>query len=489
MYKLIHALFFIAILSSGLAQAQSDSGLLPPNTLSGNATGTRGAARPVSIGTSGATVPLLNGNNTYSGSATFQGSFSLTSLFNCMLGTNGAGLVGCISSGISGIYDVKSYGAACDGSTDDYSAIMNAISAAQAAGGGTVMFPGGKCATTQMIAISGAPDGYTKVTLKGQGQYASWLVGKGPSFTGACLVQFGGQGRVEGMSFNNGSQIGVTGVSMHGVCNNRPYGGGGVDHLTIENSLFFGFGLSGNNCVYNTGAQQATTSVFNSTFNYCWHGYKADTWDVGAVIQENHMFNVVQGIILDGTANAVEGVNILNNEILAGDPRSGATAFRPLDIVNACYDCHIAFNVFDAAPVGVGNYCTTSGLSRAVRIQGSATTSFVTNWMAKGFLANGSYNIGLRLTGNTFPDGCNAFIENATGFTASSNWAFAGSASGQWLSVVNSQNFSVTNNIAFGPTGGIAVGGTVANCTFGNNVVTGPSAMGAPCVSTGNVGP
>lgn len=466
MFKYLAA--FLLFASS--AFAQTDSGLIPNNTVLGNTSGIRGAPRPIPMPSSG--VTSLGG-----------GTGALT------LG-QGLARSGQQIFSTAPYFNVTEYGAVCDGTTDDYSAINAAVLAVQAAGGGTVVFPGRVCVINQMLAISGSPNGYTKISLQGQGQYSSYLVGKGASFTGACVVQFGGQGLVDGMSFNNGSMAGVSGASMHGVCNNRPFGGGGIDHLVIQNSLFVGFGLANNACIYNTGGQQATTSVFNSTFNGCWHGIKVDTWDVGAVIQGNHMFNVVNGILLDGTANAVEGVNILNNEILAGNPRTGAYNFRPLDIINACYDCHVAFNVFDAEPIGVGNYCEGSGnLSRAVRIQNSATTSFVTNWMAKGFLASGSYHIGLRLTGNTFPDGCNAFIQNTTGFTANSNVAYAGSSDGQWLSVVNSQTFSVTGNVAWGPRGGIAVGGTVSKCTFGNNVVSGSSAMGTPCTSTGNVGP
>jgi len=466
MHKLLCALLFTLVF--GVAHAQTDNGLIPPNTVLGNNTGSRSSPRPIPVPASG--VTSLGG-----------GTGALT------LG-QGLARSGQQIFSTAPYFNVTEYGAVCDGTTDDYSAINAAVVAAQVAGGGTVVFPGRVCVINQMLAISGSPNGYTKISLQGQGQYNSYLVGKGSSFTGACVVQFGGQGLVDGMSFNNGSMAGVSGASMHGVCNNRPFGGGGIDHLVIQNSLFVGFGLANNACVYNTGAQQATTSVFNSTFNGCWHGIKVDTWNVGANITGNHMFNVVNGILMDGSANAVEGVNILYNEIISGNARSGATNFRPLDIINACYDCHIAFNVFDAEPVGVVNYCASNALNRAVRIQNSATTSFVTNWMAKGFLANGTYNIGLRLTGNTFPDGCYAFIQSAIGFSASSNWAFGGSSDGQWLAIVDSQNFAVVGNIAYGAWGGIAVGGTVSKCTFGNNVVTGTSAY-SPCTSTGNVGP
>lgn len=468
MHKLFSTLLLVVAILSGAAHAQSDSGLIPNNTVLGNTSGVRGSARPIPMPSSG--VTSLGG-----------GTGALT------LG-QGLARSGQQIFSTAPYFNVTEYGAVCDGTTDDYAAINAAVVAAQAAGGGTVVFPARVCVIEQMLAISGYPSGYTKISLQGQGQWGSWLVGKGASFVGTCVVQFGGQGLVDGMSFNNGSMASVSGASMHGVCNNRPYGGGGIDHLVVQNSLFVGFGLADNACIYNTGGQQATTSVFNSTFNGCWHGIKVDTWDVGAVIQGNHMFNVVNGILLDGTANAVEGVNILANEILSGNARSGATNFRPLDIVNACYDCHIAFNVFDAEPIGGTEYCRTNGLNRAIRIQNSATTAFTNNWIAKGLLANGTYNLGLRVIGNTLPDGCYAYFENATGLVYNGNFMFGGTVDSTQLSVVNSSVFSVTGNVGYGLGSGLAVGGTVSKCTFTGNVVGGSSAY-SPCATAGNTGP
>jgi hypothetical protein len=60
--------------------------------------------------------------------------------------TSAVTLVNAHSAGIealenSAVYNVKNYGATGDGTTDDYTAVSNAISAAYTAGGGTVYFP------------------------------------------------------------------------------------------------------------------------------------------------------------------------------------------------------------------------------------------------------------------------------------------------------------------------------------------------------------
>ena len=56
-----------------------------------------------------------------------------------------------IVSNNANIFLIMNYGAACDGSTDDTTPLNNAIIAAQAAGGGTVLIPGAKCRINGVI--------------------------------------------------------------------------------------------------------------------------------------------------------------------------------------------------------------------------------------------------------------------------------------------------------------------------------------------------
>ena len=68
------------------------------------------------------------------------------------LDNDGTGVLGWRVCGDT--YDVTSYGAACDNSTDDTSAIQDAIDAAEAAGGGTIQLPLGTCRVTT-VTVSG----------------------------------------------------------------------------------------------------------------------------------------------------------------------------------------------------------------------------------------------------------------------------------------------------------------------------------------------
>jgi hypothetical protein len=62
-------------------------------------------------------------------------------------------------------FNVKGYGAEGDGSTDDTTAITNAVSAAVSAGGGTVYFPEGTYKITSQVTIGDT----TQIVLKGNG--------------------------------------------------------------------------------------------------------------------------------------------------------------------------------------------------------------------------------------------------------------------------------------------------------------------------------
>jgi len=103
-------------------------------------------------------------------------------------------------------YSVKDFGAVGNGVADDTTACQAAITAAQAAGGGTVVFPDGTYLTSSALTIAG-----TAVNLAGQGQPRSQILGTGAAQNG-ITVSVGGVG-ISGLYIKHAGSSG-TGVSL-----------------------------------------------------------------------------------------------------------------------------------------------------------------------------------------------------------------------------------------------------------------------------------
>jgi len=84
------------------------------------------------------------------------------------------------------VHDVRSYGAVCDGTTDDATAIQAAIDAAEAAGGGIVHIPSGKtCAIDSTLTVDG-----NSVCIE-SGSTRLGIIRAGSSFSdGDALIRF-----------------------------------------------------------------------------------------------------------------------------------------------------------------------------------------------------------------------------------------------------------------------------------------------------------
>lgn len=104
------------------------------------------------------------------------------------------------------VFDVKTYGATGNGTTDDITAINSAISAAASAGGGIVLFPRGTYRTSAEIAVTSS-----NIHLEGEGIAASVIK---CDLSVPKAVRFGYKGTTPGTSVpvvnNSVSKIAVT---------------------------------------------------------------------------------------------------------------------------------------------------------------------------------------------------------------------------------------------------------------------------------------
>ncbi|NVN45164.1 hypothetical protein HW537_14865 [Asaia siamensis] len=118
--------------------------------------------------------------------------------------------------------NVKDFGAFCDGSRDDTSSFLKAISVLQAKGGGRLYLPnGGRCVISQTLSVTKQP-----VVFSGAGKYNTTLTETKPSID---IIQFNGTyfgGGVENLTITSGAAANQGGAGIHAI---------GVSDVVIRN--------------------------------------------------------------------------------------------------------------------------------------------------------------------------------------------------------------------------------------------------------------
>ena len=285
---------------------------------------------------------ILFGN----GSAAFATSSSLfwdntnsrldigtTSPFTTLAVRGGGYFSGNLSAGslsvVGTTYDVRSYGAKCDGITDDTTAINNTISAASAAGGGTIEFPAGTCVMDSAMAIP-----YTGSTNPVQEPLRLTGTASSPdSYLGNS--QYGTSAPIGGttldLRYAGGDGTHVAKIDTRGA------GSLQIDHLTIKssgtdattfifttntslnihNDVFIGNPLCDRQTCTQTVIQLGATSPLSSTVgtNAATDGFQG----YGTNITGNYFAHIKIAVGFGGSAN---GVNVSNNTV---DSTSGSS--------------------------------------------------------------------------------------------------------------------------------------------------------------------
>lgn len=281
------------------------------------------------------------------------------------------------------LFNVLDYGATGDGTTNDTAAIQAALTAAEAAGGGTVFLPKGEFKITDTLDLPG------QVSLEGQGQFSILRVYAcdGINILASNVI---GPRRVANFWLYGNSAAAFSGI----VCD-LASPGARAQGMVFEGLYiaFFGTGVKSHGMWH---------SVFRScTMNHVWTGFNFYNQNVKILLDD---CRITHGGLVGGSGNSV-GVQV-------GDAVSAA---RPEDmqITNS-----IIFG-FNQAIVwrtclfgGVTNCdldaCTIEGL-RLVTADGGFT--FSNNWIQVDSSTVNVYGINAQSLGYT-PSTGNILIQN-----------------------------------------------------------------------------
>jgi parallel beta-helix repeat protein len=199
------------------------------------------------------------------------------------------------------------YGAACNGTTNDATAINNALTAANTAGGGTVYIPDGKvCAISSTLTMSGS-----NVTLMSHG---NGTLKKTANIQAISIT--GTDNTVSGLRIN-GNSSGGSGVYVYGSRNT-------VKDNWVHNNTAHGIGLDGqtSTCANNlvTNNRVVSNGGVGIAINKCTHN---------RIIGNRASSNTLEGITVDNLAHYTV---VADNEI-DGNASGGGVGGIGLDYV------------------------------------------------------------------------------------------------------------------------------------------------------------
>lgn len=234
-----------------------------------------------------------------------------------------------INEKLSDVVSVKDFGAIGDATTDDTTAIQNAIAYAQSLTYGTVYFPQGKYKTTASLTVT------RPISFVGDGSFASQILPTS-AVTTPCLNWgvIGDTPRpgyaivIEKLAFIGDATVNA---NSHGI-----YLWAG--HTEIKDCIIENFAGSG---VY-------ATNSWDNIINHCWfHANKVNNISLNEAC---NMFVISNNYILDSLADGilVTGGNkiVIENNDIEGNHHSGVWLYNNA-AVNPIRSCAIRDNYFE----------------------------------------------------------------------------------------------------------------------------------------------
>lgn len=165
-------------------------------------------------------------------------------------------------------YSVLQYGALCDGTTNDATAVQSAINAAQTAGGGVVNFPQGKaCAVASTLAVTKSNVGFSCPT----GGFGANDLGSTAAFpVGGCVLKWTGApgGTIASIIAPTGSTTNnpLMGNSMVGMSfdGNAGLAANGLILLTVDSGYYHNLSFLN----FNGGTSLTLSTVHPTSSNF-----------------------------------------------------------------------------------------------------------------------------------------------------------------------------------------------------------------------------
>lgn len=285
--------------------------------------------------------------------------------------------------------NVKRYGAAVDGVTDDRAAIMKAYAAFKQ--GNPPPFWNGTCLVLQSSTVGRALDFDTDVVLYGQGN----MTLKGDGVNNYSLLYCSGSGRVDiqGVIFDGGKNAPITSGGGTNIDILLRVQGGTYTTVNVQNCTFRNYNGSG---IYSHAAYNSGGAKYHHNSFYNGAGY-AISLDRGQYVEITD--NIITGILLqpinvatNDNVTTMRAVTIARNTIIGGGTatdavdRAGIFLSHKLGAAAAVMGQYVvADNVIKDFGVGYGGGALVLGIETR-----EATDVLVTGNMVTGInLANG----------------------------------------------------------------------------------------------------